>query len=158
MFTEAAGFHGGGKIDVGQSNQASFDAQSFRAAQAFERALLQDAQELALRSGRERGDFIEDDSAVAAELEAAEFAFDRAGKSAAFMAEKFAFDKLRRQASAIDLQEGRVATRAEFMNQAGEVVLAGATFTGDQKSGGGEHGTPREAQKTEQRRARRGRP
>src|SRR5258708_32519497 len=47
IFTEAARFHGGGKIDVGHSHQARFDAQRFRAAQAFERGFLQDAHALA---------------------------------------------------------------------------------------------------------------
>ncbi|HWZ54963.1 MAG TPA: hypothetical protein VNZ63_02775 [Verrucomicrobiae bacterium] len=138
IFTEVAGLHGGGKIDVGEGDKASFDTQGFRAAEAFERALLQNAKELALRSRRECRDFIENDAAVATELEAAELAFDRAGKGAAFVAEEFAFDKLRRKAGAIDFQERRVTSRAEFMNQPGEMVLTGAAFTGDQKSSGGD--------------------
>src|SRR5207302_3866183 len=136
ILAEAAGLHGGGKIDVGEGDQASFDAQGFRAAEAFERALLQNAEELALRCRRERGDFIENDAAVAAELEAAELALDRAGKGAAFVAEEFAFDELRRKTGTIDFQERRVTSRTEFMNQPGEMVLTGAAFTGDQKSGG----------------------
>src|SRR5439155_25855127 len=111
--------------------KARFDTQGLRTAEAFECALLQNAQELALRARRERGDFIKDDGAVAAELEAAEFALDRAGKSAALVAEEFAFDQLRRKAGAIDFQERRVAARAKFMNQARDVVLTGAAFTGD---------------------------
>src|SRR6266550_2857688 len=89
-----------------------------------------------VRSWRERGDFIENDAAVAAELEAAELALDRAGKGAAFVAEEFAFDELRRKTGTIDFQERRVTSRTEFMNQPGEMVLTGAAFTGDQKSGG----------------------
>src|SRR5258708_30948289 len=81
---------------------------------------------------------MEYDGAVTAELEAAELAFDRAGKSAAFVAEEFAFNELRRKAGAIDFQERRVAARAEFMNQARDVVLAAAAFTGDQESGWGD--------------------
>src|SRR5712664_1020209 len=134
IFAEAAGFHSGRKINVGEGDKARFDAQGFRAAEAFKRALLQNAQELALRSRRKRGDFIENDGAVAAELETAELALDRAGKSAALVAEEFAFDQLRRKAGAINFQERRIAARAELMNQAREVVLTGATFTGDQES------------------------
>jgi hypothetical protein len=136
VFAKAAGLHSAGKIDISEGNQARFDVQGFRAAKAFKRAFLQNPQQFSLRPRRERGDFIENDGAVAPELEAAEFAFDRAGKRAAFVAEKFAFDKLRRKAGAINLQVRRVAARAEFMNQAGEVVFAAATFTGDQESGG----------------------
>src|SRR5438552_2966636 len=87
ILAEAAGLHGGGKIDVGEGDQASFDAQGFRATEAFKRALLQNAQELALRSGRECRDLIEKDGAVAAELETAELALHRAGKGTALVAE-----------------------------------------------------------------------
>src|SRR6266849_8037235 len=149
ILAESAGLHGGGKINVGERDEARFDAQGFRAAEPFERALLQNAQELALRSGRERSDFIENDGAAAAELEASEFALDRAGKSAAFVAKEFAFDKLRRKAGAVDFQEWRVAARAEFMNQAREVVLTATAFTGDQQSGGSDRDFPGEFKKTE---------
>src|SRR5260370_29487418 len=134
IFAKAAGLHGGGKIDVGESDEASFDTQGFRASEAFERALLQNAQKFSLRSGRERGNFIENDGAVAAELETAEFALDRTGKSAAFVPEEFAFDQLGRKAGAVDFQERRVASRSELMNQAREVVLARAAFTSDEES------------------------
>src|SRR5712692_1749686 len=136
IFAEATCRHRSGKIDVGEGDKARFDAQGFRAAEAFEPALLQNAEELALRCRRERGDFIENDAAVAAELEAAELALDRAGKGAAFVAEEFAFDELRRKTGTIDFQERRVTSRTEFMNQPGEMVFTGAAFTGDQKSGG----------------------
>src|SRR6266849_2897945 len=149
ILAEGAGLHGGGKINVGERDEARFDAQGFRAAESFERALLQNAQELALRSGRERSDFIENDGAVAAELEASEFALDRAGKGAAFVAKEFAFDELRRKAGTVDFQERRVAARAEFMNQACEVVFTGAAFTGDQQSGGSDRDFPGEVKTTE---------
>src|SRR5207244_11663405 len=87
ILPEATEFHGGRKIDVGEGDQASFDAQGFRATEAFKRALLQNAQELALRSGRECRDLIEKDGAVAAELETAELALHRAGKGSALVAE-----------------------------------------------------------------------
>src|SRR5882672_4383145 len=54
VFAKAAGLHSGGKIDVGQCNQARFDAQGFRAAKAFKRALLQNPQQFSLRPRRER--------------------------------------------------------------------------------------------------------
>src|SRR5467141_3625611 len=61
ILAKGAGFYGGGKVYVGESDQARFNAQGFRAAQALKRALLQNAQELALRPGCEGGDFIEHD-------------------------------------------------------------------------------------------------
>src|SRR5260370_13400079 len=135
IFAEATCRQRSGKIDVGEGDKARFDAQGFRAAEAFERALLQNAQEFALRPRRERGDFIENDAAVAAELEAAEFALDRAGKSAALVAEEFAFDQLGRKAGAIDFQQRRIASRAAFTDQAREVILPAAAFPGDQERG-----------------------
>jgi hypothetical protein len=135
ILAEAAGFDGGGEIDVGESDEARFDAESFGAAEAFERALLQDAQEFALRSGRESGDFVEYNRAAAAELETAQFAFNGAGESAALVSEKFAFDEIGWQAGAVNLQEGRIAARAKFVHEPREVIFAGAAFAGDQQSG-----------------------
>jgi len=67
---------------------------------------LQNAQQFCLRVGRERGDFIEDDRAGAAEFQAAEFAVNRSGESAAFVAEEFALDESGRKRGAIDLRNG----------------------------------------------------
>src|SRR6266478_6746254 len=125
----------GGEIDVGESDEARLDAQRLRAAEAFERAFLQNAQKFSLRSGRERGDLIKNDGAVAAELEAAELALNGASESTPLVAEEFAFDKLWRKAGAIDFQEGRVATGAQLVDQSSEMVLAGAALAGDQESG-----------------------
>src|SRR5713226_2246476 len=149
IFAEAPGLHGGGKIDVCEGYETRFDAQGFRASETFESALLQNSQELALRCGRERGHLIENDGAVAAELEAAEFALDGPGKCAAFVAEEFAFDELGRKTGAIDFQERRVAARTEFMNQAREVVFTAAAFTGDQERGGSDRDFRGELKKTE---------
>ena len=88
------------------------------------------AQELALRV-RERGDFVEHDSAGAAKFETAELAIHRSGEGAAFVAEKFALHQLRRKTSAINFQEGSVASRAEFMNEAREIIFAGAALSGN---------------------------
>src|SRR5258708_26452933 len=135
VLAEAARFHGGGEIDVGESDEARLDAQRLRAAEAFERAFLQNAQKFSLRSGRERGDLIKNDGAVAAELEAAELALNGASESTPLVAEEFAFDKLWRKAGAIDFQEGRVATGAQLVDQSSAMGLAGAALAGDQESG-----------------------
>src|ERR1700730_1442703 len=105
ILAETAGLDGSGKIHVGEGDEARFDMQRLGSTEAFERALLQDAQQLALRSSGKGGDFIENNRAAAAELEAAEFALDGAGESAALVAEKFAFDEIWRKAGAIDLQK-----------------------------------------------------
>ena len=73
--------------------------QDFCAAKALESALLQNTQELALRAGRKRGDFIQNDGAVAAQFQAAKLTLDGPGKSTAFMAEQLALNQLRRKAA-----------------------------------------------------------
>jgi hypothetical protein len=132
ILAEAASLDGSGKIHVGEGDKARFDMQRFRSTEAFERALLQDAQQFALRSSGKGGDFVENNRTAAAEFEAAEFALDGAGESAALVAEEFALDEIWRKAGAIDLQKGCIAARAEFVHEAREVVFAGAAFAGDQ--------------------------
>src|SRR5882757_3979162 len=103
------------------------------ASQPFECAVLQNAQQLALSFRRKRGNFIENNGAVAADFKPAEFTLDRAGEGSAFVPEKFAFDELRREAGAIDLQKRGVTAGAEFMNEARKVVFACTAFAGDQE-------------------------
>ena len=66
-------------------------------------------------AGSKRRDFVENNRAAAAQLEAAQLALHGAGEGAAFVAEKFALHQLRRQAGTINFQEWRVAARAEFV-------------------------------------------
>ena len=47
--------------------------------------------------------------------------------------EQFALNKLRWQAGAIDFQVWRIAPRAQFMNEAREIILAGPALAGNQK-------------------------
>src|SRR5260370_33757927 len=74
ILAESAGLHGGGKINVGERDEARFDAQGFRAAEPFERALRQNAQELARRSGRGARSSTRTVGPAAAGREASEFA------------------------------------------------------------------------------------
>src|ERR1700680_4474177 len=96
----------------------------FRAAEPLESAFLQNAQQLALRAGRKRRDFVENDGAASAQLEAAELALDGASKCAEFVAEEFAFHQIWWEAGAINFQKRSVAPGAQFMNEAGEMIFA----------------------------------
>jgi hypothetical protein len=69
-----------------------------------------------LRFRRERGHFVEDDTAIPGELQAAKFSFDGAGERPALMAEQFAFDELLREAGTVNFQEGGVAAGAKFVH------------------------------------------
>jgi hypothetical protein len=56
------------------------------------------------------------------------------------VAEQFRLDQLRRQAGAVNLEEGCVAPRAQLVNQARQVVFAAAAFSGNEQRGvGGRH-------------------
>src|SRR6266850_4143740 len=134
ILAEAAGLDGSGEVHVGEGDEARLDAQSLGPAEAFEGALLQDAQKFALRPGRESGDLVENNRAAAAEFEAAKFALDGAGEGAALVAEEFALHEIWRKAGAINLQEGCIAAGTEFVHEAREVVFARAALAGDQES------------------------
>jgi hypothetical protein len=136
IFAELAGGDGGLEVGVGDGDEARFDVKRFGAAEALEGALLQNAKHFCLRVGRERGNFVENDGAGAAEFEAAEFAVHRAGEGTAFVAEEFAFDEGGRKRSAIDFEERRVAARAEFVDEPRKMIFAGAGFAGDEERGG----------------------
>ncbi len=134
IFAELSGGDGGLKIHIGEGDEAGFDTKRLRAAETLESALLKDAQQFCLRVGREGRDFVKDDGAGTAKLEAAEFAFDGSGEGAAFVAKKLAFNEGGRKGSAIDFEKRRVAPRAEFMNEARKMIFAGAGFSGDEES------------------------
>ncbi len=89
-----------------------------------------------LRGRRKRRDFIQHDRSRARHFQAAEFALDRSGKCAALVPEQFRFDQFLRQAGTIDFQEGRIAPGSEFVDQARQMILAGAALSGDEKRGG----------------------
>ena len=137
VFAEGAGGDRAGEVGVGERNQARVDGERFVAAEAFKAALFEHAQKFGLRGRGEGGDFVENDGAGAGHLQAAELAIDGSGEGAALVAEKFRFDQFLRQAGAIDFQVGRVASRAELVDEAREMVFARAALAGDEQSGGG---------------------
>ena len=133
IFAELACGDGGLEISVGDCDEARFDAKSFGAAEALECALLQNTQQFCLRVRGKSGDFVQDNCTGAAEFEAAELAIHGSRERAAFVAEKFAFDESGRECGAINFEVRRIASRAEFVNEAGEMVLAGTGLASDEK-------------------------
>jgi hypothetical protein len=101
-----------------------------------------------LGSGRQRRDFIENDGARPTQLESAQLALDGARKCAKFVAKEFAFHQIWREAGAINFQKRRVAARAKFMDQTGEMILARAAFPSDKKRRRGSGDFLREFEKT----------
>src|SRR4030095_2946036 len=121
------------EIAIGEGDQAGLHAQGFVPAKAFERALLQDAQEFSLCFRRKSCNFIENDGSLAAEFEAAKFSFDGAGECAAFVAKKFAFDEMWRKRGAVNFQERSITAWAQLVDQSREMVFSGTGFASDQE-------------------------
>jgi len=114
------------EVPVGGGDDADVDLDGAVAADAFEFAFLEDAQELGLDLGRDFADFVQEDGAVVGEFEAALALGDGAGERALFVAEKFALDEVLRDGGAIELDEGGVGALALAVEGAGDKFLAGA--------------------------------
>ena len=123
------------EMPVGGGDDANIHLDRAVAADAFQFAFLQDAQELGLDLRRDFADFVQKNGAVVGKLETA-FAFgDGAGERAFLMAKKFAFDKIFRNGGAIELDEGGAGALALTIEGAGDKFLAGAAFAGDEDGG-----------------------
>ena len=73
--------------------EADVHFERFRAAEALEFALLQDAQQLHLHGGGHVADFVEEERAFVGQLEFSGLARSGAGEGALFVAEKLAFEQ-----------------------------------------------------------------
>jgi hypothetical protein len=85
-----------------------------------------------LRAGRQCGNFVKDNGASSAQLQAAELALNGAGECAEFVAEELAFHQIWRKAGAVNFQKRSVATGAKFMDEARQMVFAGSAFAADE--------------------------
>ena len=103
-----------------------------RAADPFDLAFLDRAQQLGLQVRLEVADLVEEQRAAVGQLELADALLDRAGERALFVAEQRALDQLARNRRDVDGDERRLGVRRLAMQQAGEQFLAGAAFAEDQ--------------------------
>ena len=108
------------QIAVGGHDDADVHVDGLRAADAFEAALFQDAQEFGLNGHGQLADFVEKKCAVVGEIHFADFAGARAGEGAALVAEEFVFDQAFGDGGAIEGDEGFVAAWGQMMNGARE--------------------------------------
>ena len=84
-------------------------------ADAFELALLQNAQKLCLKRRGDLAYFVEKQRAAVGQFEAALAQIRRAGKSAALMAEKFGFKHIAGKRRAVHFDERLGVTRREVV-------------------------------------------
>ena len=127
------------QIAIGGDHDADVDVDGLSAADAFETAFFEDAQEFGLDGHRQLADFVEEEGAVMSEVHFADLAGACSGERAALVAEEFVFDQAFGDGGAIQGDERLVAARGQVMDGAGEEFLAGAAFTEQQdgrRSGG----------------------
>ena len=100
------------QIAVRRGDHAHVDADGLVAADALELALLQHAQQLRLRRGRDLADLVEEQRAAVGLLEAAVAARGRAGERALLVAEQLALEHAFGERAAVDAaRTGRRARR-----------------------------------------------
>ncbi len=87
IFAEGAFFQSGAKIAICGGDQADVHFQRARSAEAIEGTLLQDAQQLYLRAGRDVADFVEEQRAFVGQLKFSRLAGGGTGEGAFFVAE-----------------------------------------------------------------------
>ena len=81
------------QVDIGRADHAHIDTDRAVAADALERAVFDDAQDLLLRLQRRVGDFIQEQGAAIGDLEAPDAALRGAGERAGLMTEQFGFQQ-----------------------------------------------------------------
>src|SRR5262249_12759087 len=102
------------------------------AADAADRPLLQGAQELGLKRGRELADLVEEAGAAGRGLEQAAARRERAGERAALVAEQLRLEQRLGQRGVVDDHEGPRGPRAGAVNRARDQLLAGPGLALDQ--------------------------
>ena len=94
--------------------------------------IFQHAQQLRLRADRHLGEFVQQQSAVLRQFEAARAALHRARERALLVSEELAFHQRLRHGGAVDRDERPAAAWAQVMDGAGNQFLARAAFAGHQ--------------------------
>ena len=131
VFAKPAALHFLLEVAVGGGDQAHVDGAGALFADAFEIALLQHAQQLALQFQRNFADLVEKQRAAVGEFEPADAVAHRAGEGAADVAEELALEQFARDRRAVDPDQRPVAAAARLVDGARDQFLAGAGFAGD---------------------------
>src|SRR6267378_5699308 len=116
-------------------NQTDVDTVRPATSQTFELLLLQYPQQLRLQGQGNVADFVEEQCSSVSHFEPANFLSDGTGESALFVAEQFAFEQVKRNSSAIQLDEWAPAAWTDIVNGTGNQLLARTGLSKDQDSG-----------------------
>jgi hypothetical protein len=120
------------QVAVGGGEQAHVGADRLAAADALERLLLQDPQELRLGRQRHVADLVEEQGAAVGLLEPADAAALRPGEGALLVAEQLALQQRLGDGGTVEGQERRPGPRAVLVDGARHQLLARAALAGDE--------------------------
>src|SRR4029077_8134254 len=128
VFAEPAGADGVLEVRVGGGDDADVDGEGAGLAERGDFTRLEESQQLRLEVEAEFSDFVEEEGAFTGGADQAELVAVGAGEGAAAVAEELAFQQIARDGGAIEGDEGLGGAVGEFMNGAGENLLAGAAL------------------------------
>jgi hypothetical protein len=117
---------------MGGGDQPHVELQRAAAADPFQFALLQDAQQLGLKGRRDVADFVEKERAAVGHFEAALARRHGAGEGALLMPEEFRLEQILGQRSAVEADVGSARTWRVVVDGVGDQFLAGARLAADQ--------------------------
>ena len=127
------------EVAISCGDNADIDFDGFMGTDAFDFAFLESAEDFGLSGEAEVADFVEEEGTAVGCFELAHAALD-AGSDAAFDAKEFGFDEGFGQGGAVEGDVGAIGAGAEGVEGAGDEVLAGTAFAGDENGdiGGGD--------------------
>ncbi len=120
------------QIRFGRADHPQVDLDAAVGAQPFQGPFLQHAQQLDLLRQRHAFDLVEEQRAAVGMFDAADALALGAGEGAAFMAEQLALEDGFRNRRAVQRHEGMPRPRAEIVQAARDLFLAGAGVAADQ--------------------------
>ena len=112
------------EVSIRRGNDADVDLDRPVAAQALDRSLLENPQQLDLHVERHFADLVQEDRRPVGGFEAAHLASDCTGEGPALVAEELAFDERRWNRRAVDEDHGKAAPGAGIVNRLSEELLA----------------------------------
>src|SRR5437762_222353 len=145
VFTELPRGQGVGGRTVRGGNDPAGHVELLAAADATERIVLQDPQELGLHRNLHLCDLVEEEGAPVGELEAAEPPLDRSREGAALMSEDLALDERLGNGGAVDGDERALTAVGALVDRPRDQLLAGAALAVDEDrraAGGGQLDPP----------------
>ena len=122
----------GRQVGVGGGDHPDVAADGGAAADPFELAVLDHAQDLLLDRQRRVGDFIEEQAAAVGPLEPSGAAAHGAGERAGLMAEQLGLEQGLGQGGAVELDQRPLPAAGEVVETGGDQFLAGAPLADDQ--------------------------